>query len=197
VSASVQPVAAARELSVGYAGRTVATIPDIDFLLGGIWNVIGANGSGKTTLLKTLAGLLPPAAGRVERRCRRGRHGAIYVHSVPYLFAGSVRRNLSLVHTDRFCAESAAAAFGLADLLERDALTLSHGQQRRLALARAVAGQPSFLLVDEPEGGLDDEGVAAWRAYLAEARGRGGPAIVVATHRPLDLDHVAAAEVRL
>lgn len=186
-----------RALTVGYSGVAAAQIPDLDLAGGVVWHVTGPNGSGKTALLKTLAGLLPPVAGAVERRCGRGPAGAIYIHSVPYIFAGSVRRNLALAHLPTHQVDAVAEMFGLSPLLDRRATRLSHGQQRRVALARALAARPSLLLVDEPEGGLDNEAISAWRACATRAVSDGEPTLVVAAHRPLALDGLAVREVRL
>lgn len=185
-----------RRLTVGYSGKAAAVIPDLDLVGGLVWNVTGPNGSGKTALLKTLAGLLRPVSGEVERGCGTGPQGAIYVHSVPYLFAGSVGRNLGLTRPRQEQLRAVADAFGLSPLLEREATTLSHGQQRRLALARALVGRPSLLLVDEPEGGLDDEAISVWRACAVRAVEEGEPALVVASHRRLAFG-VPVREVRL
>ncbi len=192
-----RPVASTRQLTVGYSGKAAATVADLD--LGGsvVWHVIGPNGSGKTAFLKTLAGLLSPISGHIQRRCGMGPQGAIYVHSVPYLFAGSVRRNLEITHPERKQAEAVADMFGLSPLLEREAAALSHGEQRRVALARALAGRPSLLLVDEPEGGLDEEAISAWRAFAGRALEASEPVLVVAAHRPLAFADVPVREVRL
>lgn len=186
-----------RQLAVGYGGKVAARVPDLDLVGGLVWHVTGPNGAGKTALLKTLAGLLPPISGAVDRRCGMGPQGAIYVHSVPYLFAGSVRRNLWVTHPSPERAHAVAHEFGLTTLFDREAVSLSHGQQRRLALARALVGRPALLLVDEPEGGLDDEAVAAWRACAVRAVEAGEPALVVAAHRPGAFDGVPTREVRL
>jgi ABC-type multidrug transport system ATPase subunit len=186
-----------RDLTVGYARAAAAAVPDFDLVSGVVWHVVGPNGSGKTALLKTLAGLLRPVAGRIERHVGKGTRGAIYVHSVPYLFAGSVKRNLSLARPAPQRVEHAAETFGLSSLLDRDAARLSHGEQRRLALARAIASRPSVLLVDEPEGGLDDEALAAWRTCMVRALEEGDTALVVATHRPLAFDGIPLREIRL
>ena len=193
----LDPVVRTRGLTVGYSGTAAAVISDLDIVGGLVWHVTGSNGSGKTALLKTLAGLLRPVFGHVEGRGGMGPGGAIYVHSVPYLFAGTVRRNLTLVHPHPTDVQAVAEAFGLTALLDRQATKLSHGQQRRLALARALVGRPSLLLVDEPEGGLDDEAIAAWRACAVRAVQAGTPALVVAAHRPLAFDGIRGREVRL
>ncbi len=197
MSALRGPVLRTRQLAVGYAGKAAATIEDLDLVGGVVWHVTGPNGSGKTALLKTLAGLLQPVSGRVERPCGMGRGGAIYVHSVPYLFAGSVQRNLDLSLPAPEEARVIATEFGLSTLLEREARSLSHGEQRRLALARAIVGRPSLLLVDEPEGGLDEDAIAAWRACALRTVEAGQPALVVAAHHPCALEDVPVCEVRL
>ena len=191
------PVIRTRNLTVGYSGRAAAAVPDLDLVGGVVWHVTGPNGSGKTALLKTLAGLLRPVSGQVDRQCGRGTHGAIYIHSVPYVFAGTVSRNLALARPGQEHLETVAEAFGLSTLLDRQATTLSHGQQRRLALALALAGRPSLLLIDEPEGGLDDQAISAWRACAVRAVQNGEPVLVVAAHRPLAFEAVPVSEVRL
>ncbi len=186
-----------RHLTVGYSGSAAATIPDLHLVGGVVWHVTGPNGSGKTALLKTLAGLLRPVSGEMDRRCGMGTGGAIYVHSVPYLFAGSSRRNLALAHPSDDHVRAVADAFGLSTLLDREATTLSHGEQRRLALARAVVARPSLLLVDEPEGGLDDEAISAWRACAVRAVRAREPVLVVAAHRPLGFEALPVRVVHL
>jgi ABC-type transport system involved in cytochrome bd biosynthesis fused ATPase/permease subunit len=185
-----------RDLLVGYR-RAAAAVPDFDLSPGLVWHVTGPNGSGKTALLKTVADLLRPIAGRIERGVGRRSCRAIYVHSTPYLFAGSVRRNLSLARPAREDLESAAVTFGLSPMLDRDAAILSHGEQRRVALARAIAGRPQLLLVDEPEGGLDEESLEGWRACMVRAIEEGDTALVVATHRPVAFDGIPVREIRL
>ncbi len=191
------PVIRTRHLVVGYDGVAAASVPDLDIGGGAVWHVTGPNGSGKTALLKTLAGLLPLVSGTVERACGRGANGVIFIHSTPYMFAGTVRRNLALARPREEDLAAVAEGFGLTTLLERDASQLSHGQQRRLALARAVLGRPLLLLVDEPEEGLDDQAIAAWRACAVRSFNEGAPVLVVAAHRPLALDTVTVKQVRL
>ena len=108
-----------------------------------------------------------------------------------------MRRNLEIAHPERKHAEAVAGIFGLSPLLEREAAALSHGEQRRVALARALVGRPSLLLVDEPEGGLDEEAISAWRAFAVRALETSDPVLVVAAHRPLAFADVPVKEIRL
>jgi ABC-type cobalamin/Fe3+-siderophores transport system ATPase subunit len=169
-----------RALAVGYAGVVVATLPDLSIDAGDRIVIRGPNGSGKTTVLKTLAGLIAPVSGTLTRLAQ-GRQGAVYVHPAPYLFDGTGAGNVLLgAHGDRDEAARATEAMGAAAFADRNVHTLSNGQRQRLALARALAARPALLLVDEPENGLDAEGLEAWQGVL---RARVDLAIVVATHR--------------
>lgn len=167
----------ARALVVGYDGTSIASVPDLDLAAGDRLAVTGANGSGKTTLLKTLAGLIRPVAGELEAP-RPGPGGAVYVHPAAFLFAGTGDENVLLgAHGNHGAARKALEAMGAAAFSRANVRTMSHGQRQRIALARAIACAPSLLLVDEPETGLDSEGLAAWRTLLDSWPG----AIVVAT----------------
>lgn len=186
-----------RGLAVGYTGSPVAKVPDLNLTGGVVWHVTGANGSGKTALLKTLAGLLPPIAGDVQRRYQKGVDGTIYIHPVPYLFSGTVTRNLELARPSSAHIDDVSRAFDLLLLHDRDVRTLSYGEQRRVALARAVASRPAVLLVDESEAGLDESALAAWQKYLAGAVANGTPVLVVATHHLLACDGIPIREIHL
>ncbi|MBT8417845.1 MAG: heme ABC exporter ATP-binding protein CcmA [Silicimonas sp.] len=146
----------------------------------------GPNGSGKTTLLRTIAGLQPAIAGRVDAA----------PDSIAYAgHADGLKSTLTVAENLRFWAAlfgtrdiaQALAAFDLSDLRDRMAGRLSAGQKRRLGLARLlVTGRPVWAL-DEPTVSLDAASVGlfadAVRAHLA-----GGGAALIATHTDLGLD---------
>lgn len=174
------PVLVASSLAVGYDGVEVARAPELSIGSGDRVVIAGPNGSGKTTVLKTFARLISPVSGSLTGP-GRGSRGAVYVHSAPYLFAGSGRHNVLLAAGgDGRRVDDALDAFGAAAFSHADVRTLSTGQRQRIALARALAAQPSLLLVDEPETGLDAAGLDAWTRVLAT---RTELAILIATHR--------------
>jgi ABC-type sugar transport system ATPase subunit len=126
--------------------------------------VLGPNGSGKSTLLETVAGLLEPQSGRLER------HGRIAtVLQSPGLANRSVLTNIELAlawwgtprNLRRQRAMAALEQMRALHLAKQHAATLSGGERRRVHVARGVALRPDLLLLDEPFAGLDAETRAA------------------------------------
>ena len=175
-------VVTATDLSVGYGSHVVATVGTFQVEAGRTMVITGPNGSGKTTLLKTIAGLLPPVGGSLHPSIGTGEGGAVFVHSVPFLFQGTVRMNMLLSTADEQRARRELRRLKGDDLWERDVRRLSSGQRQRVAIARALAAGPRLLLLDEPEGGLDAAAIDDWRRVLSEATETGSPCIALATH---------------
>ena len=186
-----------QQVSAGPAG--VAVLHDLD-LAGGTGEVValtGANGSGKTTLLRTIAGLLPPLSGSVER-CP-GRIAYLPQNPSALLHRATVRSEIDWTlrrthSTGR--ADTVLEDLGLAAVAERDPRDLSTGQRQRAALASVLAGSPALVLLDEPTRGMDGAARAALIAAVARIADRGGSA-VVATHDPQLVAAVATRVVDL
>jgi len=149
--------------------------------------VLGPNGAGKSTLLRALAGL----DDSVDRRAVHSGAGPVtLVFQRPAAFAGSVVHNAaaSLLGRGVSAQERAVRArraldrFGIAHLSDHDARTLSGGELRRLALARAFVLEPAVLLLDEPFDDLDAEGQRSLSLDLDRAIEETGVAVAMVTH---------------
>ena len=112
----------------------------------------------------------------------------VYVHQAPFMFQGTVAANLGYglrahrVHDPGSVVKQWLSRIGLADLAGQKAQQLSGGEQRRVALARALVLQPQLLLLDEPLADLDDSGVATVRESLASLK---TSTILIASPTPL------------
>lgn len=168
------------DLSIGYEGRVVKNVGRGAASSDRLTLVEGRNGSGKTTLLKTFAGILPVIDGRISPR--PGPRLGTYVHSVPWLFRGTVRYNLSLVATEEDVEEEARQT-GITHLLDVTISRLSRGEAQRVALARAMLRQPRILLLDEPEGSLDSESLELWITRIERSVQNRSALIILATHQ--------------
>ena len=162
--------------------------------------IVGPSGAGKTTLLRAIAGLAPAYAGtiRVGRHdvtaLRPERRGVVYLHQAPVLFAHlDVAENVAFplrVRGMRGPAVDARVrvsleAMQLGGFERRATRSLSGGQRHRVALARAIAGRPAALLLDEPLSALDPTLRDDVRNAIVAAQAEYAPAMMLVTH---DLD---------
>jgi len=161
------PLLEVRNLRAGYGRSVVVRDLSLSVAAGEVVALLGPNGAGKTTALMTVAGLLPALGGEirllgepVDARSpqRNARRGLGYVTEDRALFGGlTVRDNLWLASSQwRDIDGGGLTAYfpALGPLAERRAGLLSGGEQQMLAIARALAGRPKLLLVDEMSLGL-------------------------------------------
>ncbi|MEQ3625241.1 MAG: heme ABC exporter ATP-binding protein CcmA [Celeribacter sp.] len=151
----------------------------------------GPNGAGKTTLLRTLAGLQPPGAGRIDAAPDSLTYAAHADGLKPMLTAAENLTFWARIHGQDVRGESgidtALAALNLTELRDRLAAQMSAGQKRRLGLARLlVTGRPVWLL-DEPTVSLDAASVMLF-AQLVRGHLATGGAALIATHVDLGLE---------
>lgn len=181
------------DLSVARGG--VRVLDGVSFTLspGEALVLRGPNGIGKTTLLRTVAGLQPPLAGRVEAVSE----SLVYAgHSDGIKSTLTVRENLSFWAQVFGQADISRAleAYALTPLEDRPAGMLSAGQKRRLGLARLlVTGRPVWIL-DEPTVSLDVDAVAMFAGVIRDHLAGGGAALL-ATHIDLGLDEARVLDV--
>ncbi len=166
-------------LSVSLGGRPV--LRDVSFVAGAgeLVALVGPNGAGKTTLLRALAGVLPGAPGRPDPR-----HVAYVPQGARCAWGLTVRQVAALGRLpfggrDAGQVEAALRRCGVLDLAERRIDQVSGGQARRAMLARALAGAPRVLLLDEPVADLDPPACHAVMDLLRDFAADGGTVVTV------------------
>lgn len=175
-------------------GRTLFAGLDLTLGAGSAAVVTGPNGAGKSTLLRIAAGLLEPAAGRVERGARVGWLGEAAALDGERTLRDALGFWARLDGAASDGVALALAAVGLSALAAVPVRLLSTGQRRRGALARVVASGAPLWLLDEPASGLDGASVAALETAVAAHR-VGGGAVLVTTHQPLALADAVAVRL--
>jgi heme exporter protein A len=209
LSMSAKPAIRVQGLHKSFGGRPVIRDLSLTLWAGDIAAIVGHNGSGKTTLMRLLAGLMRPTAG------------AIWIHDVQQKpDAVAVRRAVGIVSHNTFLYPNLTAAenlrfygrlyevdkleerievmleqFGLAGYRDALAGTLSRGTQQRLSLARAFLPNPPIVLLDEPDSGLDPNGIDMLPGLLALAD-LSERAVLLTTHN-LDLGLALAKRIAI
>jgi zinc transport system ATP-binding protein len=193
-------VVSVRHAVVAYDGRPVLRDVSLTIAAGEVVAILGANGSGKSTLVRAVLGLVPVQSGTIElfgtaQRAFRSWERIGYVpqrmgatSGVPatvgeVVAAGRLARRGILRPTrpaDRAAVLAALTAVGLADRISDPVGTLSGGQQQRTLIARALAGTPDLLVLDEPTAGVDAASQEAFAVALRQFVSDGGTALLVA-----------------
>jgi branched-chain amino acid transport system ATP-binding protein len=190
-------------LRAGYGPLEVLHGVDLDFPRARVTGLLGPNGAGKTTLLRTLAGQLPARAGRIRWRGeridnlppeQRAARGLVAVPADGGVFPSlTVQDNLEIFAAGRPLDPALTTFPALAGRRRQRAGTLSGGEQRMLALSRAVLATPVVLLVDEPTLGLSPSLADQLYRVLAAVASAGVTVVLAdqSTERVLSLAAVA------
>ena len=187
-------------ISVAFDGVDALAEVDLSLRIGEVVGLIGPNGAGKSTLVNVATGFLVPDSGKVhlnsvdvtthgpERRARAGvvrsfqavrPFGDLTVFQnveVSALACGAGRKDA------RHTTGTLLHDFGLADLANAPAKTLPAGDQRRLGVLRALASKPSFVLLDEPAAGLDEDETGELVDFLKGIRGAYDIGLLIIEH---------------
>ena len=181
----------ARNLGKQYKRRPVLRNVSIALQRGEVVGLLGPNGAGKTTCFYIITGLIAADYGDIYLdgqdvtslpMYRRSRLGVGYLPQEPSIFRGltveqNIRAVLEIIETDRLARETILeellAEFSISHLRRTSTVTLSGGERRRVEIARALASQPHFILLDEPFAGIDPIAVRDIRELVIHLKDRG------------------------
>lgn len=171
---------------------------------GSVYGFLGPNGAGKTTTIRMLLGLIRPGGGDIrlngvdvhkQRSAALSGVGAI-VES-PALYPSLTGRQIMRLSTNLAGlsareGEERLSQVGLTDSMDRRVQTYSLGMRQRLALARAMLGNPKLLILDEPMNGLDPAGIADMRALIRDLPQMLGSTVFLSSHLLSEIEHTAS-----
>ena len=178
-------------LSKSYKRRMVLKDVSLSIQKGEAVGLLGPNGAGKTTSFYCVTGLISPTQGKITLDgiditkfpvYRRARMGIGYLPQEASIFRGlnvedNIRAVLEVVETSKEKREQELdkllKEFAIEHLRFSPARALSGGERRRLEIARALAGRPSFILLDEPLAGIDPIAVNEIRSLVSQLKNRG------------------------
>ena len=183
-----------KNLAIGYNKRAFLQSTDITIERGQFWGILGPNGSGKSTYLKTILGLIPQVSGSIESG------NGIVMGYVPQsekfdsLFPISVLELVSMGRYSRVqpghglkpedlkTVYEALEKVQISHLAARTFRSLSGGEKQRSLLARAIAGEPDVLVLDEPTAAVDIRGEAQIMSLVRSIKEQSGIAVLMVSH---------------
>jgi branched-chain amino acid transport system ATP-binding protein len=187
-------------ISRSFEGVQALAEVDLELARSEVVGLIGPNGAGKTTLVNVITGFDFPTTGRVELEerdvtrwspQRRGRAGLARTFQHGHAFKGlSVRENVEVAalgvgasaRDARTRAQRLLGALGLGARADENASALPHGDERKLGVARALATEPRFVLMDEPAAGLTEAEVPDLAAVVRSVRDDHGAGVLLIDH---------------
>jgi len=191
-----------RATDVARAFKGVQALEGLNFELGRheVVGLIGPNGAGKTTLINVITGFDRPTAGAIELdgvdvtgwpASRRARAGLARTFQQGRVFGElTVQENVELgalgvgagAHQARARADELLSIMQLADHAKLPASLLAHGEQRKVAVARALASRPRYVLMDEPAAGLFESDISAFAEVIRSVRDGYDAGVLIVDH---------------
>jgi ABC-type Mn2+/Zn2+ transport system ATPase subunit len=192
------PVISLDSLAIGYDGRAVLSGISLAIARGSFTAILGANGSGKSTLLKTLLGLQPAVAGRIQIYPATNAKPIFgYVPQFTQFDSlypltgfdvalmgtyGRVKPGRFVPASERSLVRECLVATAAQDFAHKRFTELSGGQKQRVLIARALATKPDILVLDEPTAGVDTAATHALLGFISQIHVERKLTILLVTH---------------
>ncbi|MGQ0792862.1 MAG: metal ABC transporter ATP-binding protein [Deltaproteobacteria bacterium] len=182
-----------KNVTLGYDSAVLRSV-NLSIRRGERWGIIGPNGGGKTTLLKTIIGLIPPLAGSVESKEKlvfgyvpqRDSFDSLFPLSTLEVVSmgrySRVRVGGRLNNEDLSIVHSALVKLGIERLARHPFRSLSGGEKQRALLARALAGEPDILALDEPTASVDLKGELQIMETVNSIKIESNLAVIIVSH---------------
>jgi ABC-type Mn2+/Zn2+ transport system ATPase subunit len=185
-------------LAIGYNGEPILSGISLSINRGSFTAILGANGSGKSTLLKTVLGLQPPVAGRIQIAPQS--NGPAVFGYVPQSVQfdplyrltgfevalmglyGRIGPGRRVPHSEREFVRECLRATGAQDFAREWFSQLSGGQKQRVLIARALAAKPDVLVLDEPTAGVDTAATHSLLEFISQLHQERKLTILLVTH---------------
>jgi len=185
---------------VSFGGLTALSDVSLELAPGEILGLIGPNGAGKSTMINVLSGFQQPNGGRIKiddqditrlPPYKRARQGIARTFQAARIFGNrSVRENVAVpaLATGTSAAQTAERVddiltwFGLSHLADRPGNALAYADERRVGIARALAGRPSYLMMDEPAAGMSEADAVDLIDKIKQMPSRFGCGVLLVEH---------------
>lgn len=196
-------ILATENLTKIYGKNRAADQVNIHVKQGEVYGLIGRNGAGKTTILKMICGLSTPTSGSFTFMGKSGVELSKHMKEIGSLietpglfpkmsaFQNVKLKCLSLGISSNEYVDSLLDKVGLSNVGKKPVQSFSLGMKQRLGIAIALAGDPKFLVLDEPINGLDPQGIAEMRNIIHKLSKENGLTIIVSSHILEELVKVA------
>jgi len=181
-------------ITIGYEKMELLNSINLSIERDQFWGIMGSNGSGKSTLIKTLLGLIPPVSGdmRSENAIifgyvpQHGKFDPIFPISVCEIVSmgrySRVKPGRKLSITDYEIVGKSMDSMGISHLKDRTFRSLSGGEKQRTLLARAIAGKPDILVLDEPTASVDIKGEAQIMELVKKIQAESKLSVLMVSH---------------
>lgn len=190
------------DISLQINDKTILDKITFEFEQGKIYGIIGPNGAGKSSFLKIITAFVKPTSGKVyfeDKIITEPQQNIAVAWQKPYMLHTTVYKNVAYGLKIRSLSKGeikekvneVVEIFGLSNIINQRAASLSGGEMAKVAMARAVATSPNLLILDEPTASLDPKNILDIEKIIIDLKQRYNMTIILVTHNMFQAKRVA------